>query len=269
MKHAFSTLAEPTWSLQQFLDAAKQFGYDGIDLRGIKDQLDITLLPEFNENLNQTLDELARRGLQIAGLSTSVRCVGKPEEFEQYLGELKRYCALASRLGSPFVRVFGGKIPDGMVFDQALEKAAENLKRYGNIAEKYGVKIVLETHDDWSESSRVRALLEKAQHPTVGVVWDVHHPWRVAGETPQQTWQNIGRWVWYVHLKDAKGQPGGQQQLCLTGQGNVPVKESIEVLKANGYDGWLTFEWERRWHPELEPADVALKQHIEYVKALL
>jgi len=269
MKNAFSTLADTTWSLQQFLDAAVRFGYDGIDFRGIQDELDITRLPAFNEQLDRTLAEIQKRGLEIAGLGTSARCATDPDKLQEYLAEVERYCALAEKVGRPWVRVFGGRNPAGVTFEQALKLAAENLKRYGDIAAKYGATIVVETHDDWCASEAIQALMERADHPAVAVVWDVHHPWRTTGESPQQTWNNIGRWVRYVHLKDAHGRPGGPQQLCLTGRGDVPVREALDVLKANGYDGWLTLEWEKRWHPEMPPAEEGLKAHIEYIRQIL
>lgn len=272
MKNAFNTLADVTWSLEQFLDAAGRYGYDGIDLRGIRDQIDVTRLPAFNEDLDTTLAAFRRRGLQIAGLSTSARASVEPEHRQEHLDEVERYCALAEHIvragavGTPWIRVFGGKIPEGMPFEQALEQAAAQLRRYGDIAAGHAATIVLETHDDWCASQRVRMLIEKANHPAVAVVWDVHHPWRTTGESPQQTWDTLGRYVRYVHLKDAHGAPCGPQQLCITGEGDVPVAEALAVLARAGYDGWLTLEWEKRWHPELPVAEEALPAHIAYVK---
>jgi len=275
VKHAFSTLAAPDWSLTQFLDAAVRYGYDGIDLRGIGSQIDVTRLPEFNENIDPTLHQFSQRNLLIAGLSTSARCSVEKEKRQEHLDEVQRYANLAAKIvlsanvGRPIIRVFGGKIPDGMSFDQALTEAADQLRRYGDIAAKRGDMVAVETHDDWCASDRVRALIEKADHPAVGAIWDVHHPWRTTGESPQQTWDRIGIYVQYIHLKDAKGKVGGDQQLCPTGEGNVPIRETLEVLKTHNYDGWLTFEWEKRWHPELPDADKALSGHIAYVKKWL
>ncbi len=176
---------------------------------------------------------------------------------------------LSANVGRPCIRVFGGKIPEGTPFDKALTQAADQLRRYGDIAAKRGDMVVVETHDDWCASDKVRALADKANHPAVGILWDVHHPWRTTGESPQQTWNTIGLHVQYIHIKDAKGGPKAPQQLCLTGQGSVPIKDTIDVLKTHNYDGWLTFEYEKRWHEELPGADEALKTHIEYMKACL
>ena len=245
-------------------------------MRGIKDQLDVTRMPEFHgEQLDVTLAAFREHNLQIAGLSTSARCSLEAAQRQEHLDEVTRNCVLAAEIilsanvGRPWIRVFGGKIPDGMPFEKALVESASQLRRYGDIATRHGVMVVVETHDDWCASERIAALMDKAAHPSTAVVWDVHHPWRITGESPQQTWKTIGHHVRYVHLKDAKGNPGGPQQLCLTGEGNVPVKEALEVLKSHNYDGWLTLEWEKRWHPELASADEALPAHIKYVKQCL
>jgi sugar phosphate isomerase/epimerase len=43
----------------------------------------------------------------------------------------------------------------------------------------------------------------------------------------------------------------------------VPVRESLAALDATGYDGWLTVEWEKRWHPELAEPEDALPRELE------
>jgi hypothetical protein len=42
----------------------------------------------------------------------------------------------------------------------------------------------------------------------------------------------------------------------------------ISLLQQNGYEGYYTFEWEKKWHPELEGGEVAFPQYVEYMKAL-
>jgi len=38
---------------------------------------------------------------------------------------------------------------------------------------------------------------------------------------------------------------------------------------AAGYQGGLTVEWERAWHPELEPAETALPVALSVIRKLL
>ena len=46
------------------------------------------------------------------------------------------------------------------------------------------------------------------------------------------------------------------------------MRESLAALRAAGYDGWLTVEWEKRWHPELAEPEVALPRERRDVAAL-
>jgi hypothetical protein len=47
----------------------------------------------------------------------------------------------------------------------------------------------------------------------------------------------------------------------LLGNGEVPVQEMLSRRDGAGYRGWLSAEWEKRWHPEIEEPEVALPQH--------
>ncbi len=49
----------------------------------------------------------------------------------------------------------------------------------------------------------------------------------------------------------------------LTGTGEVPVKRQIAALVKIGYRGFYSFEWEKRWHPEIEEPERAIAQFAE------
>src|SRR5215472_1374123 len=102
--------------------------------------------------------------------------------------------------------------------------------------------------------------------PHVGLVWDMLPTHRM-GETPEQVWEVIGPRIFNVHVKDARRVPDGDgRQLVLLGEGEVPAREAISVLRRGGYEGWLVVEWEKRWHPELEDPDVALPHEIAMLR---
>jgi hypothetical protein len=55
----------------------------------------------------------------------------------------------------------------------------------------------------------------------------------------------------------------------LTGRGEVPVKETVKVLVAGGYRGYYCFEWEKRWHPEIEEPEVAIPHYAKVMSQYL
>jgi sugar phosphate isomerase/epimerase len=136
------------------------------------------------------------------------------------------------------------------------------------LAERAGVAIGLETHDSFSSAAVVAEVLAMVDSPCVGAVWDSHHPYRM-GESPSEVYDLIGQRVLLAQVKDARRAPERADgwQLTLLGQGEVPVREMLDLLNRGGYQGWISVEWEKRWHAEIEEPELALPQHIELLRA--
>jgi fatty-acyl-CoA synthase len=82
------------------------------------------------------------------------------------------------------------------------------------------------------------------------------------GETPADVYANLGRRILLAQVKDARRRPDGDWELVLLGEGEVPVREMLGLLAAGGYRGWISVEWEKRWHPEIAEPQIALPQHL-------
>jgi sugar phosphate isomerase/epimerase len=186
---------------------------------------------------------IARANVPLVSLDTSIE-LARP--FER---ELPAAVELADAWGAPIVRVFGGEVG-------ALDDVARRLEPALRRADDLGLTIALETHDDFSSAELVAELLRRVGSPSFTAVWDVHHPYRI-GESPRDVVRALGARVALVHLKDARRRADGWELVAL-GEGEVPVRESLGVLREAGYEGWLTVEWEKRWHPELAEPELAL-----------
>jgi sugar phosphate isomerase/epimerase len=57
--------------------------------------------------------------------------------------------------------------------------------------------------------------------------------------------------------------------IVLLGGGEVQVQEMPGLLTGAGYQGWISVEWEKRWHPEIEEPEVALPQHLRLLELWL
>lgn len=202
---------------------------------------------------------LAAAGLPAVAVDSSIRLTSADAG-----PELRQFLELASDWEAPLVRVFGGDLPGGGPGRQAgLRAAARVLESAAPDAERLGVAIGVETHDAFSASAVVAEVLALAGSAAVGAVWDSHHPHR-AGERPADVWANLGGRVLLAQVKDARRDPAGADgwQLVPLGEGEVPVREMLELLSAGGYQGWVSVEWEKRWHPEIAAPEVALPQHL-------
>jgi sugar phosphate isomerase/epimerase len=263
---AFSTLAFPGATLAAAASLGRSWGYAGIELRLVDGELiDPAQPPAARAQVKRDLG-----GLPVVAVDSSIRLTDDDPG-----PALRRFLELASDWEAPLVRVFGGALPPGAGSPAAgspapraarLAAAARVLDAALPRAQRLGVAIGVETHDDFSSSAALAELLALADPAalasgSLGAVWDSHHPHRM-GETPGQVYANIGRHTLLAQVKDARPQDGGWQ-LVLLGHGEVPVRPMLGLLADGGYPGWISVEWEKHWHPEIEEPEVALPQHLE------
>lgn len=267
MKLGFSTLGCPNWKLERSVSVAKELGYDGIELRLLDDQL---ITPEnLLANEARIIRAFRGSGVELASLGSSVRLsLGDSPERHSNIANLRAMIAAAEELGCPIIRVFGGKRADGTSMDEAIKNVADGLAEIAPIAEKHNVKVVLESHDDFSRSADVARVLAQIPSPAIGALWDTHHPYRM-GESVDEVWNNIGQRLYHTHVKDAKRAGQDEWDLVLLEKGEVPVKETLALLARKGYSAYVIVEWEKKWHMEIPEPEVAFPQHIELLRGYL
>lgn len=258
LRLAFSTLGCPDWSLERVAEAVREYGYDGLELRLVDGEL---LAPHPSQAERDRLREVLQ-GVPVVAVDTSLRMAAPEPGWEE---DLRGYCEVAVELGCDLLRVFGGTATPGD--DSGI---VDHLRRAGAIAGESGVRVVLETHDDFSSARAVQRVLERVPEPAVGALWDLHHPYRM-GEEPEEVWDLIGARTLLVHVKDAVRDAGERTgwKLVLLGEGEVPVQRSLTVLRERGYRDWVTVEWEKKWHPEIAEPEVAFPQHAELLRRWL
>lgn len=267
---AFSTLGCPKWPWPRILDQATRLGFAGIELRGIQMRMDLPTLPEFTGGgLAQSIKELEARNLRITDLGASARMhEADPKIRAAQLDEGKRFVDLAERLRVPYVRVFGDKIPAGESKAEVTARVIEGLRTLGEHARGSGVGIIIEAHGDFTDSPTLTAILDGAAMDNVALLWDAHHTFVSGKEAPATTFAALKRYVRHTHLKDSRPEGGGVRYV-LTGEGTVPVKETVQVLAAAGYKGFYCFEWEKGWHPEIEEPEVAFPHFVKVMSEYL
>ncbi len=266
MKIAFSNLACPEWSMEEVFSHAAEFSFDGVEIR----LLDGNVIPSDLDRTTCTrIVKLAREAnVEIVGLGASTKFATYDERQRKFnVDELLRYLELANQLDVPMVRTFGGGIDVGVGKTEAVHYVADALAQVAPRAVELGVSVLLETHDEFSHSAMVREVVNKVNSPIIGALWDTHHPYRM-GETIEETYRNLQSALQHVHIKDARWN-GDSWDLVVFGEGEVPVRNIVRKLIEEGYNRYVCIEWERKWHPEIEPALTALPKHLRILKQYL
>ncbi len=261
LRIAFSTLAFPEATLEEAVTLGRSWGYAGVELRLIDGQLiDSSMAPAQRLRVKQT----------IASAHLPIVCVGSSIQLTAVDPgpELSRFLELSNEWESPLVRVYGGPLAEEPKARRAqMEAAAKALHGAVPLAERLGVAIAIETHDSFSASSMVAELLAMVDSRWVGALWDTHHPHRM-GELPMEVYKHLAPRVLHVQVKDARRSAAhkGGWQLVPMGEGEVRVREIIGLLVAGGYTGYISLEWEKYWHPDIEEAQIALPQQLKVLE---
>jgi len=266
---AFSTLGCPSWEWNKILDFAREHGFSAIELRGLQGNMDLPANPIFApDRIAQTKNEIKASNLKIACVSSSANLYWEDaDKRAKDLGDARRFIELASTLGAPYVRVFGGKAPTDKapVPDQETKKRiATGLRELGNYAAPLNVVVIIESHDHFTSSATLKDVLQSADSPHVGLLWDAHHTFATSNEDPDFTVKQLGPWIRHTHLKDSIG-TGEDRKYVLTGRGTVPIERQIKALQGIGYKGFYCFEWEKVWHPDLQDPEIAIADYARVV----
>jgi sugar phosphate isomerase/epimerase len=265
---SFSTLGCPDWSFQQIIDFAALHGYQGIEIRCIQRQLDLTKCAEFNSlaNISATVSRVAGKGLHIVDLGSSCTLhISDPVKRKDNLDEGKRFIDLAQKINCPYIRVYPNNLPKDQDKQAVMELIIQGFKVLADYARGTGVQVLMETHGDLVHSEDLLTIMQSVNNLQAGLIWDISNMWTITKEPPAQVYSKLKKWIRHTHIKDAK-LANGEVKYVFLGQGEVPIFEAIDLLRKNNYKGYYSFEWEKMWHPELAEPDLALADYPEAMK---
>ncbi|MEC9008010.1 MAG: sugar phosphate isomerase/epimerase family protein [Planctomycetota bacterium] len=258
----------------------QEAGFAGVEIRLVERETDLLAVPDLSSaQLPQRRRELSETGFRVCGLASSV-AFDSPDATERARQCVtgRAYLDMAAELEADFVRVFGDVVRDELGRDTTIQQVSEGLAVLGEYAATLNLEVIIETHGDFSQSDLVAELLDQVDSTAVGVLWDTHHPWRFYGEPLVTTFERYAGRVRHTHWKDSvrrepadndANQHHASQQAhnlmsghrhadyVLFGGGEFPVVECLQLLEKGGYEGWYSYEWEKMWHPELEPPEIA------------
>lgn len=263
MKISFSTLACPDFEWSDIYSMAKDFNFDGIEIRGLgSDIFSVKSNPFTDAQLPNTVAKLKKLHLEIPCLSSGA-CLKFFDKSEENIKEITDYAKLANKLGASYIRILADlePFPDGEVDD---EKIIAELKKLVPVAEEYNVTLLVETNGVYSDTKRLKNVLDKVESRKVAALWDMHHPYRFADEAPEETVANLGEYIKYVHTKDSV-RKDGNIEYKLMGEGDMPIKEMLEALKSIGYNGYVSLEWVKRWSNNLCDAGVVVPHYASFM----
>ena len=264
MKFAFSTVACPEWDFETICARGKEYGYDGIEVRGFLNESILTASNIFLTDPAKLRSMLKYHGLSICCLASSIAMKGKKKPDRVAADDCRRYIDTAAAVGCHLVKIFDTEVGPGKDRASAAIELGEWLMPLGDYAAARDVVIVVENALSFRSAKEMWLILDRLQHPSIACCWDVFNA-ALIGESPYISVPTLNSRIQYTQVKDAKLGPLGAS-FCPLGEGDVAVQKFLTRLLGIGYTGWVTFEWEKAWLPGLSGPEVALPDAIKKLR---
>ena len=245
MKLSFST---NYWegSFREKMETAARYGFSGLELHSLSEVEE--------ESLASLYHGLIALSLRIPCLDLNAD-VGDPAQGEAALEELQSALTVMGKLRIPYLRLRAGDTPDAFDSTRAFLRCAVT------VAEQSGVVLLVETVGAFADTARLRDLLGLFSSDSLGALWDVHQPYHLTGESPEDTIRNLGAFVQHVHIKDA----AGTDSYCLLGEGKLPVGEIMDALRSVNYSGFISLEWDPAWAEDFGDMDLVFTHFVNFM----
>jgi sugar phosphate isomerase/epimerase len=286
------TLGTPGLTPLEALDLFAASGLDGAELiwqdgyRGA--------IPESDDGQVAALvrQHAERLGLRIGCLTPYVTELNALDDalWRREVERMEAAIRVAASLASGRIRVYGGKLlGDEPAADvpRLWSRLVEALRRLGTLADDAGVMLCVENHFSTMtvSASDTVALVEEVGSAGVGILYDQANLAFTHREPFAEAIATQAAWIRHVHVKDLEFiRPDAKLRTSevasidkahrvhasrMIGDGLLDWQAIVDALRAIGYDGTYSLEYEYRWNPEdLPPPEIGIPESARRLRAL-
>ena len=237
-RFALHTGSIDTTPLADALRVAREAGWDAIELRHV----DFVRAREAGQSTEAVIELVRASGLPVAAVGVERGWIFA--EGEERARLLRSFADVAE-----WARALGSETIMSPVDAQAgpLDRAVDSLREAGDLVARAGVMLALELNtsvEQFNTLDSVREVVNRADHPNVGLLLDTYHIWRTSPGL--EVWQAVApEEIAYCQYSDG---PAGDLDPKQTfnrlppGAGVVPFRPIFEIVANKGYAGYWSYE---------------------------
>ncbi len=239
MNLSFSTNRWKNVELDEFIKIAKEYKFSGIEIHDVKEI----------KGFSETYYMLIENGLKIP-------CIDMVSDISDdtaaALAELDACIDACLALHTDKIRIKAVK---------SLENAKKFVLKALPKAENRGIILLVETVGLFSDTKKLSDFLNEFASDNLAALWDLHYPYRLHGEQPEETVKNLGAYIRHIHIKDSDG----ENSFSLVGEGSIPITEVVNALRSVNYDGFMSIEWDPAWDSDICDMDIIFPHFVSFM----
>lgn len=216
------------WDLEKLIEVSKKLGYAGIEFRVDSEHKHGVEIDSSKKARKEIKNRLEDAYLEAIGIGTSSRFESSEKSVRRENIERAKKCVeLASDIDAKYVRVFGNQFQAGSDREEVVRWVGEALTEINEFAKPYKVEALLEMHGDFNFWKYTLKALELSNIPGAGLVYNCDKR-DMIGNSIKPTYSRVRHLIKHVHMHALIG--------------TYPYKEFLQLLKDDGYDGYLSAE---------------------------
>ncbi|MCM3748665.1 sugar phosphate isomerase/epimerase [Paenibacillus pasadenensis] len=213
------------------------------------------------ELIGAIVDKAASRGIELSNYAIGANFQGlTDEDYQAEIERVKKQVDVAHALGIRFMRHDVASDSDLSIqnFNRSLDRLAAACREIADYAAGFGITTSVENHGYFIQASdRVQALVAAVDRANFRTTLDVGN-FMCADENSVAAVRKNLPIASVVHVKDFYLRPsyrnpgegwfttasGNFLRGAVVGQGDIDMPEVIRTIKASGYDGYISVEFE-------------------------
>lgn len=256
MKWSLCSTGNRDKPVEYVLERVRDLGLDGIELwTGHIDEY-----AERNGSIDGLIEDIRGAGIRVPAISPYVSFSKSDETTEACLAIVETAAQYAVRFGSPLVRIFFGHLPSRETPDELWAEAMERLKRALAIADRYGVNLGLELHNNTfaDQIEPILRIFREADHPRLRMIFDGFNLY-LDRVDQLEALEALYAYTDHVHMKSYFWNLDSPETRKPTSvfDGDVDNVSVCQSLYSNGYEGFVSFEYFGRDGEQCVKASVA------------
>ncbi len=246
-------MATPNLSIDEIINIAVRYNFDCVDLR-VRDDAEI------KKNITDKEAEVIKEKLNKAGVKLlSLFCYNDyiKSGIENMEKSIAEHIEIAEKLNAEAVRIFAGSIETDEEFDNLCIVLSNILAKY-----KGKVNIFMQNHATLGLTCEQGIKLsERIKDKRLSFIFSPDECYKSGWEYMDKLSEiaKISKQMYIADITEDK-------KYCLIGDGIIKFDEILQVMKENGFDGYLTLKWEKCWCEYLPDYDEGFKSFFDYIE---
>ena len=224
-------------NLDKQIEVITKLGINHIEMRGVNGKGLVEYPLEEVKEIKKTLDE---HGIRLSSVGSPIGKIKIEDDFEPHFELFHHTVEIAKIMEAPYIRMFSFFIDPEKDPADYRDAVMERMGRMVAYAKEQGVILLHENEKDIYGDVAPRCLdpMKEFYCDNFKAVFDFANFVQCKQNT-LEAYEMLKPYIAYVHIKDAVWADGS---VVPAGTGDGNVKEILGMLKASGYQGFLSLE---------------------------